>query len=124
MKSILYAGAVLMIGAGIYGFVDYKKTNQNEEFKNMYKEKEAAEPVVVPGKEIVSLIEPVITGKNIKKKIPVMKKTVNKESARTIVKRNRIKKQKKLDAELFSRAPLREYPETKETQKPKSREQR
>jgi hypothetical protein len=32
-----------MIGAGIYGFVDYKKTNQNKAFTNMYKEKEVEE---------------------------------------------------------------------------------
>ena len=32
MKSILYVGATLMIGASIYGFVDYKKTSRNNEF--------------------------------------------------------------------------------------------
>ena len=31
MKSILYAGAALMIGASIYGFVDYKKNSHKKE---------------------------------------------------------------------------------------------
>lgn len=36
MKSILYIGAFLMIGAGIYGFVDYKQTSKKTEFSKMY----------------------------------------------------------------------------------------
>ncbi len=47
MKSILYVGATLMIGASIYGFVDYKQTSQKKEFTNMYVEEKAKEPVVV-----------------------------------------------------------------------------
>jgi hypothetical protein len=38
MKSILYVGATLMIGASIYGFVDYKQTSQKKEFKEQYLE--------------------------------------------------------------------------------------
>lgn len=48
MKSILYVGATLMIGASIYGFVDYSKTRNNKEFNNMYAEKEKADPAVSP----------------------------------------------------------------------------
>ncbi|MGH2552563.1 MAG: hypothetical protein ACRDEB_02535 [Chitinophagaceae bacterium] len=48
MKSILYVGATLMIGASIYGFVDYEKTKNKKEFTNMYKETTLAEPVIVP----------------------------------------------------------------------------
>lgn len=51
MKSILYVGATLMIGASIYGFVDYKKTNHNTEFANMFEEKEAKQPVTSVTKE-------------------------------------------------------------------------
>ena len=47
MKSILYVGATLMIGASIYGFVDYKKTSRNKEFTNMYEEVKTKEPVVI-----------------------------------------------------------------------------
>jgi hypothetical protein len=43
MKSILYVGATLMIGASIYGFVDYNKTSRNREFRDMY---EPGNPVI------------------------------------------------------------------------------
>lgn len=46
MKSILYVGATLMIGASIYGFVDYKKSSNNKEFTNMYESKETVDPVI------------------------------------------------------------------------------
>lgn len=36
MKSVLYVGASLMIGAGIYGVIDYSKTSQQKAFKNLY----------------------------------------------------------------------------------------
>ena len=36
MKSILYAGAALMIGASIYGFVDYSQASNKKEFNDMY----------------------------------------------------------------------------------------
>jgi hypothetical protein len=47
MKSILYVGATLMIGASIYGFVDYKKTKQAKEFTSMYEGEKKKEPVVL-----------------------------------------------------------------------------
>ena len=125
MKSILYLGAVLMIGASIYGFVDYKKTSRNEKFKNMYAEKEITEPVAIPEKEnVIPATEPVVEIKTVTpaksiKENAVLKKAGGRESAGTIVKNNGIKKQKKLNTELFSRAPLREYQEVKETSKTK-----
>lgn len=47
MKSMLYVGATLMIGASIYGFVDYQKTSHKKEFTEMYKEPAVTEPVTV-----------------------------------------------------------------------------
>ena len=47
MKSILYVGATLLIGASIYGFVDYEKTKNKKEFTDMYKETAVTEPVIV-----------------------------------------------------------------------------
>jgi hypothetical protein len=41
MKSILYVGATLMVGASIYGFISYKKTSKQNEFQNMYSTKKA-----------------------------------------------------------------------------------
>ena len=125
MKSILYIGTTLMIGASIYGFVDYKKTNRNEEFKNMYTEKTAPDPASMSAKEsFAPVTEPAVEIKTVIpekaiKEIPMLKKTAKQEPAGHIVKKNTIKKQKKLNAELFSRAPLREYPEINETPKVK-----
>ena len=45
MKSILYVGATLMIGASIYGFVDYKQNMNKKEFKEMYGEEKAIKPI-------------------------------------------------------------------------------
>lgn len=39
---MLYVGATLMIGASIYGFVDYKQTHQKKAFLDMYKEEKKA----------------------------------------------------------------------------------
>ena len=46
MKSILYVGATLMIGASIYGFVDYQKASRKKEFTKMYEEKKSKDQVV------------------------------------------------------------------------------
>ncbi|MBL0336381.1 MAG: hypothetical protein IPP73_14015 [Chitinophagaceae bacterium] len=56
MKSILYIGATIMIGASIYGFVDYQKTSRNREFKKMYTEPVAKEPVVSDNKTVTTEI--------------------------------------------------------------------
>jgi hypothetical protein len=42
MKSILYVGATLMVGASIYGFIDYKNTMNKQEFTRMYEGKPPA----------------------------------------------------------------------------------
>jgi hypothetical protein len=52
MKSMLYVGATLMIGASIYGFVDYKQTHNKKEFKEMYAEKKAVDAPVVAREEV------------------------------------------------------------------------
>ncbi len=78
MKSILYVGATLMIGASIYGFVDYKKTSHNKEFTTMYEEKEVAEPTEV----IVSEKNEVVVKKesnNAEKKVVAKKQVADKE---------------------------------------------
>lgn len=105
MKSILYAGAALMIGASIYGFVDYKKTSHKKEFNSMYDEEKKKPAVTIP-------VDNSITG-NAKKEIINKKETkVSKKETITVK-----KKSKKIDAELFSRAPLRD--ETKEVVPPR-----
>lgn len=121
MKPILYFSAALMIGASIYGFVDYKKTTRIANFKNMYDKKEVTNSAIASKKEnVVKMPEPpgntkvVTPGKSIEKGKPMTKKTTTKKSVRSIAEKSNLKKQKKLDHKLFSRAPLREYPEIKE----------
>ncbi len=137
MKSILYVGATLMIGASIYGFVDYKKSSQQKEFKGMYTEKKEfvqantpeeikAEPEI---KEVIitKTKESVAPKKTIKKEeeirgvkpIPADQKlkTSGKElksldevTSVPAKENNEIKtkKKRKISTKLFSRAPLRE----------------
>ena len=80
MKSMLYVGATLMIGASIYGFVDYQKTNHKKEFTEMYKEPTVTEPVtVVSEKKAVPSEEKKVA---VKEKVLVTKKdpeTANEE---------------------------------------------
>ncbi len=98
MKSILYVGATLMIGASIYGFVDYKQTKKQKEFKEMYTEKKEVVPVITPDEKLEK---------------PIVEKEVTKQLVSTPVeepvkstKKIRPKKRKKINTELFSRAAL------------------
>jgi hypothetical protein len=52
MKSILYVGAVLMTGACIYGFVDYRKVNNNKEFKSLYRSETANTKTLPSGEQV------------------------------------------------------------------------
>ncbi|MGZ8516625.1 MAG: hypothetical protein ACXWWD_04710 [Chitinophagaceae bacterium] len=125
MKSILYVGTALMISASIYGFVDYKKANRNKEFKNMYAGEKVSQPVAIPEKEdSIPVIEPMVETKTVMpekrlKENPGSKKVTNPGGKGNPVKRIKVKKQKKLDTELFSRAPLREFPAINDTPKVK-----
>ncbi len=98
MKSILYVGATLMIGASIYGFVDYEKTKNKKEFTDMYKEAEVTAPVIVSDSKITSPAE--------SKEIAV------KEKSR-VVKKQLVKNDKAIDAG-----------ETLEVIRPKTEEER
>jgi len=71
MKSVLYVGATLMIGASIYGFVDYKKTSHDKEFTKMYEEPKTTEPVTVT--------DPVKNENVVKTETPVPAKTTAKK---------------------------------------------
>lgn len=42
MKSIFYVGAALMLGASVYGFVDYRNAKSQKEFKELYKPDETS----------------------------------------------------------------------------------
>lgn len=87
-----------MIGASIYGFVDYKQTKKQKEFKEMYTEKKEVVPVITPDEKLEK---------------PIVEKEVTKQLVSTPVeepvkstKKIRPKKRKKINTELFSRAAL------------------
>jgi hypothetical protein len=84
MKTMLFVGATLMIGASIYGFLDYRQTHNNKEFKEMYVEKKAEAPfIVVAGKE--KKAEPgKITAVTEKPAVSRKRVTVKKESINPI----------------------------------------
>jgi hypothetical protein len=99
MKSILYVGAALMIGASIYGFVDYKKSSKQKGFSKMY---EPGPETVVTKKEEPKVLPAVVktdAPAEVKESSPV------KEAAKTI---KRTKKKRRFQYSEFSRAPLRE----------------
>ncbi len=101
MKSILYIGATIMIGASIYGFVDYQKTSRNREFKKMYTEPVTKQPVVTDNKTVTTEVSTSET----EKKVVTTNTVAEKKTAVAKVKQN---KRKKLRISDFSRAPIRE----------------
>jgi hypothetical protein len=118
MKSILYIGATLMIGASIYGFVDYKKTSHRKEFRDMYNPKEKTEAIVITDKTNDAEVKketPVIESHRVVKKRPVEKIKREITSVNTATQKESITEEKpavstkkKLSYKLFSRAPLDE----------------
>jgi hypothetical protein len=95
MKSILYAGAALMIGASIYGFADYKHTQNKKEFKEMYTEpvQPADEEVVADEKKTDNKTIAVIPVVEKKESNAIKKETVVKKN--TVAVKKTIKKTKK-----------------------------
>jgi hypothetical protein len=149
MKSILYVGATLMIGASIYGFVDYKQTQGKKEFKEMYVEEKRTAPVVAVENAVA---EPAVKKEVVKeKKSASKKKLAAKEEEPYVIiepiaedelmenneikaiekttvditaskdsdtEKKVVKKKKKLNTRLFSRAPLREREEVNPVEPP------
>jgi uncharacterized protein HemX len=108
MKSLLVISATLMVGAGIFGFVDYKKKEQSKEFNALYKEEK---PVVQqPSPEIVTSPVPVIAVAE--EIIENTKSTVNKKTKKG--------KHKRIKYTQFSRAIPREALEEVEKEEPSS----
>lgn len=126
MKSILYAGAALMIGASIYGFVDYSQASNKKEFNDMYtveKEKPAVATLKTdtdqPTKEAIQKEDNPVEKKN-DTPVNIKGEKEDKSEKYTDEKKNenKVKKGKrKLSTKLFSRAPLREEMEELPAQK-------
>jgi len=107
MKSILYVGATLMIGASIYGFVDYNKTRNKKEFKSMYAEKELTKAAVeekLPVAVTEKIAAPVVDKKEATGKTAVNNPTADKKPVAKIKKQ----KKRKFNTRLFSRGALDE----------------
>ena len=136
---MLYVGATLMIGASIYGFVDYKKTSHQKEFTTMYEEDQKVTPVLVTAdkeepainKELAVSDKKAVVKKQVTKKeefdtmdpikpinddeMVTTKETKEIGTASVDVKApaennlvKKLKKKKRLNTKIFSRAPLRE----------------
>jgi len=117
MKSILYIGAVLMTGACIYGFVDYRKTSNRKEFKSLYRTETASTKTALSPEQVrdVNAIEKV----NEKTKIAepatgysdVDKTERAKEitPVKTVNGTRKFSKRKKLNYKLYSRAVLEKF---------------
>lgn len=137
MKSILYVGATLMIGASIYGFVDYNKTSHDKKFTEMYDDKETkpviltqkeneSEKVVVSESKLVSRVSKKVNsdlnkvkalkpvGDNERIKSKTVSEIENSDASVIVVEEKepaqKIKKtkRKKISTKFFSRAPIRE----------------
>jgi len=106
MKKFLFIGAILMVGASIYGFVDYSKTKHSKRFNNLYKETEA-KATVLPAmtEEDKSVSEADLPDV---KKEAVKNSNVSKPGIVKKPVKQKIQKPRKLKLESFSRAPLRE----------------
>jgi hypothetical protein len=100
---MLYAGAALMIGASIYGFVDYRKTSHKKEFSGMYKENKPVEKTG-PVKKEISADQ---TTTNMEAKKDAVLKENGKAEEKTVLK----KKKRNFRISEFSRAPLRDEEE-------------
>lgn len=110
MKSFLYAGAALMIGASIYGFVDYKQTSRKKEFKNMYTEA-PANVTTDPKTSNTAVSTTEVSNSEVKTATNETKKAGN-ESKKAVVKKNtavkKTKKKRTFSTKLFSRGALDE----------------
>jgi len=147
MKSILYVGATLMVGASIYGFVDYKNTSHKKEFNNMYEDTKAVvlEKTVtdIPAIQTVTKTEPsskvktsvvakkedvtITTTKHSNNDMPITSKDVKVIEKPVVevsvsdngnVAKTVVKKKRKISTKIFSRAPIREYDEEEITELP------
>ena len=98
-----------MVGASIYGFVDYKKTIHNKEFRNLYNEKEVKDQTITTHQAAIKPEPkvPVTEEKPVKEKDQLIKKSESTQNKLPVKKINKNKKEeKKMSYKLFSRAPL------------------
>ena len=103
MKSILFVAAALMIGASVYGFVNYSKTSRQKEFKNMYEEPVVKSPSVAEEQKQAGIVQPVT---DLKKSEETVKA---EQPVKTTVKKMGKKKKRTFNYKSFGRAALKEF---------------
>jgi hypothetical protein len=110
-----------MIGASIYGFVDYRKTSHNKKFTTMYEAKDVVEPVEVIAsekKEAIVKKESTNAEKKMVTNNVVSDVLIKKDVEKSVVNNKaikKLKKKKKFSTKLFSRGGLDDrYIEPKE----------
>ncbi len=116
MKTIWLAGATLMIGASVYGIINYQKTSSKKEFKNLYTDKPAVDPsvnkgqVTVPDTKTSTVIPANNKHTNVKTDKPVkdVKTTVSSDKPVTQNDVKPVVHKRRFNTRLFSRAPLDE----------------
>jgi hypothetical protein len=108
MKSVLYVGATLMIGAGIYGFVDYNKTSRHKEFKNLYTEKKVIVPDLVNANRITEPVDEKEDKKFTAKTAGTKNTIVKNNSLKNKKSNGSIKKKRTFNPKMFSRGGLDE----------------
>jgi hypothetical protein len=96
MKPLLLLGAVLMTGASVYGIVDYRQRSSQKAFNQLY---QAPAPATGEGIRDLSAI-PLPPAPS-----PELARTEKKEVAK------KVKKKRRIERDMFSRAPLEEMPE-------------
>ena len=117
MKSILYLGAVLMTGACIYGFVDYRKTSNRKEFKSLYRTEAASNKSELSPEQVnaVKSIEKVNKNQGIAEPATVFSHIDKSEPAKemndgkSVNSKRTFSKRKKLNYKLYSRAALEQF---------------
>jgi hypothetical protein len=107
-----------MIGASIYGFVDYKQSSNKKEFTNMYEEEKVKEPELANDKKV----EDPATKKE-GTTLTEKKEIIKMEPVKKIVSKRKTaaKKNKYFNRKMFSRGALDErYIEPKKVEEVKT----
>lgn len=110
MKPLLLAGAALMIGASIYGVVDYQHTKNKKEFTTMYTGENNGKAVTNDVAPVENKTNPAAeknsTVADVKKEETKSASDVTGNS--TAKKTKKVTKKKKFRFSEFSRAPIRD----------------
>jgi uncharacterized protein YwqG len=102
MKAILFTGAALMIGAGIYGFADYRQTSQKKDFQVMYAGDNAINSASAP-------VHAAVESDKITTSETTTAATETKATAaKSVVVKKKAKKKKTFNTKMFSRGAMDE----------------